>query len=203
MSALLEMIQTADGNLRDIGHEVVGDAGRIFADETARMSADRVEIAQEGDRPVRVGFGGVAQDLLAHILRPAIGVGAHTGVRILPQGHFVITGIDCGRRGENNVADVMVLHCLTECDSGEEVIVIVFQRHRDGFTNGFEPGKVNHAADIMFIKDGIQRGAVTHVVFVEDNIFAGNLLHSFQRLFAGVYKVIDHNNIVPLADGDS
>ena len=39
----------------DVGHQVVRDAARVFADQAALVGADRVEVAQQRDRPCRVG----------------------------------------------------------------------------------------------------------------------------------------------------
>ena len=80
------------------------------------MRADGVEVAQKGDGPVGDGLAGVAQDLLAHVFRPAVGIGAHAGVRILAQGHGVVAGIHRGGGGENDVLHAVIAHRLAEND---------------------------------------------------------------------------------------
>lgn len=50
----------AGRHLGNIGHQVVGDAIGVLADPPAGVGADRVEVAQDGDFPLRVGVGDVA-----------------------------------------------------------------------------------------------------------------------------------------------
>ena len=47
----LESFEPADGDLGDVGDEVVRDPIRVFADETGLVGTDRVEVAQEDDVP--------------------------------------------------------------------------------------------------------------------------------------------------------
>ena len=44
----MHLFQRAHGHLGDVGHQIVGDAVGVLADEAAFMSADGVEIAQQG-----------------------------------------------------------------------------------------------------------------------------------------------------------
>ena len=58
--------QFSDRHLRDVWHQVVRDAGRVFADQAGFMRADRVEITQQGDAPLGIGECHVLQDLFDH-----------------------------------------------------------------------------------------------------------------------------------------
>ena len=71
-----EVFKFADGGLRDVGHQIVGNALGVLADKSAFVSADGVKVAQQHRRPFGVCGAVVSEDLLAHILRPAVGVGA-------------------------------------------------------------------------------------------------------------------------------
>ena len=44
----VQLFQRAHGHLGDVGHQVVGDAVGVLADEAALVGADGVEIAQQG-----------------------------------------------------------------------------------------------------------------------------------------------------------
>src|SRR5690606_23698659 len=46
-----QRLATADGDLRYEGHQVVGNAPRILADQPARMRPGGIEVAQDADRP--------------------------------------------------------------------------------------------------------------------------------------------------------
>ena len=67
--------QPARGDATDEGHQIIGDAVRILADQRAVVRTDRVEISQHADAPAGIGGGDVAQHLLDHQLGPAVRVG--------------------------------------------------------------------------------------------------------------------------------
>ena len=192
----IQVIAAADGNLCDEGHEVVRNAAGIFPDQTAAVGADGVEVAQQTDGEIVHRVGGVAQDLLGHILGPAIGVGAVAGVGGLAQRHLVVAGIDRGGGGEDDVFHTVVAHGLTQADGGEEVVVVIFQRHCDRFAHGLEPGKVDRTVDVMLFKDPVKGRAVAHVVFVEVDMPAGDLLNALDGLGAGVDKIVNNDDVV-------
>ena len=72
--------QLPDRDLRDEGQQVVRDAVRVLADPAAGVRAHRVEVAQDRDVPRRAERYQVAEDLLDHQLRPAVRVGAESGM---------------------------------------------------------------------------------------------------------------------------
>ena len=45
-----------DSDLLDIGHEVVGDALRVLADESRRMGTHRVKVSEDSDAPLRTSL---------------------------------------------------------------------------------------------------------------------------------------------------
>ena len=69
------MLALAQGHLRDVGHEVVGDAVGRFAQQAAFVRAHRVEVTQDGNAPTWVSRVQLAQRVFAHELGAAIGVG--------------------------------------------------------------------------------------------------------------------------------
>src|SRR3546814_20351329 len=56
--------QASRRDAADEGHQIVRNSARVFADQSAVMRADRVEIAQHRDPPGGVGGGDVGQHLL-------------------------------------------------------------------------------------------------------------------------------------------
>ena len=65
-----DLLELADGDARDERHEVVRDAGGIFADEAARVRAHRVEVAEH--RHVQLGVD--PRDVGEHDLVDALGL---------------------------------------------------------------------------------------------------------------------------------
>ena len=64
------------GHLRDVRHQVVGDAERVLADVSGLVRARGVEVAEEGDGPGGVRRGHVHHHLLHGVLGRAVRVGA-------------------------------------------------------------------------------------------------------------------------------
>ena len=69
----------ADGDLRDVGHEVVGRPLRLLADVGAEVRARWVEVAEEHGAPVRVRLADVLDDHLGHVLGHPVGAGDSIG----------------------------------------------------------------------------------------------------------------------------
>ena len=97
---------------------------------------------------------------------------------------------------EDDVLHAVVAHGFAETDRGEEVVVVVFQRHHDRFAHGLEPGEVDRAVDAVLFKDAVEHGAVAHVVFIEGDLFARDHFHTLDRLRAGIYKVVDDDDLM-------
>ncbi|KAG1648410.1 hypothetical protein GQR58_029859 [Nymphon striatum] len=87
----LERVAAANGDLHDERHEVVWFADRVFADQAARVGADRVEVAQV-DRGQLAVFGDVADDLFDHELGAAVGIDCRL-IRAADIGGVVVQGL--------------------------------------------------------------------------------------------------------------
>ena len=196
----VQALQPADGRLRDVGHEVVRHAARILADEAARVRTDGVEVAQQHDRPARVGHYTVAQDLLTDVLRPAVGVRAAAGAGRLVERHIVVAGVHRRRRREDDLLDPMVAHCLAERDGRAKVVVVIFQRHMYRLAHGLEAGKMDDAVDLLLGKNAVESGAVAHVHLIELQGLARDLLDPSARLRAAVDEIVHHDDIHALLE---
>ena len=162
------------------------------------MGSDGVEVAKQRNGPVRIGFRGVTKNLFGHVFCPPVRVGAHAGMRGFAQRHVIVSGIDSSGRRENNVVDMVVAHGFTQRNRGEEVVVVIFQRHRNRFTDCLQPGKMNDTSDVIFFKDRIECSTVTDVIFIENEILSRNLLDAFKGFFTGIDQVVDNNHPVSL-----
>ncbi len=92
----------------------------------------------------------------------------------------------------------MIPHGFAEADGGEEVVVVVFQRHLHGFSHRLETGKMDRRTDVVLFKDAVERRAVAHVVLIEIHVLAGDLLHALDGFGAGVDQVVDDDDAVAL-----
>ena len=93
------------GHLGDVGHEVIGDAVGVLADEAGLVRTNGVEVAQQGHVQAGVCLAHILQDALGEHLGRAVGVGGGTGGEVLGDGHAGGVAIDgCGRAEHEVVA---------------------------------------------------------------------------------------------------
>ena len=74
-----EFLPAAHSHLGDKGHQIIGNTPGIFTDAAAFMGADGIEIPQKAHAPIGICYAQRLQDLLGHVLGPAIGIGATAG----------------------------------------------------------------------------------------------------------------------------
>ena len=193
-------LELAHGHLRHVGHEVVGDALGILADESRRVRADGVEVAEQHDVPLGVGRVEVGEDLLYHPLGPAVGVGAGLLGALLGERKLVRVAVDgAGAREDDGLAAV-VAHDVHERERALDVVVVVLDGLLDRLAHGLEAGEVDHAVDGVLVEDAVERIAVEHVVLVEGEaargLVAHDLAHAVERHDARVGQVVDHHDLV-------
>ncbi len=169
---------------------MVGDAVGIFADAPAGVGADRVEVAQDGDPPGRVGDRQIAQDGLDHQLGLAIGLVALSGKSSL---------IGTRVASPYTVADELNTSVRTPCAAitshnisvPREVVVIIAQRHGYRLADRLQAGEVDDRIDRRLGEDRVKRRAVQQIDLVECELPASELLYALQRLGLAVAQIID------------
>ena len=68
-----ESLAATDGDLLNVGHEVVRDALGVLADAAGRVRAHGVEVPQEHHLPIGLGVLKVGEDVLDEELGAAVG----------------------------------------------------------------------------------------------------------------------------------
>ena len=90
----------------------------------------------------------------------------------------------------------MITHGFTERYSGEQIVVVILERHGHRLPDSFQPCKMDNTVDIILFKDGVKGSPVTDVIFIKHKIFSRDLLDAFQRFFTGIYQVVYNNDSV-------
>ena len=196
----VQAVQLADGDLRDIGHEVVGDAVRVLADQTALMRADGVEIAQQHDAPLVVGGVNVLEDIFNVKLGRAVGVGGAARRHILTQRRGVVGAVNGGGGREHDFFHARVAHGFAERHRAAHVVLIIFQRLAAAFAHGLEPGEMDDRVDFILGKNSVQPRAVADVTFAELEVAAGNFPDAIERFRLAVIEIIEYNDLITLLD---
>ena len=193
-------VALADGGLRDVGHEVVGDALGVLAHEARGVRADGVEVAQQHDVPLRVGGVEVGEDLLDHPLGPAVGVGRGLLGALLGERQRVRVAVDGGGAGEDDGLAAVLAHDVDERERVADVVGVVLDRLGDGLAHGLVAGKVDNATRAVLVEDLGERGAVVDVGLVEGEIGGGGLTHdgldAVADLGRRVGEVVDNDDLV-------
>ena len=194
----VDFFQLADSHLGDVGHEVVGDAVGVLANEAGGMRTDGVKVAQHGDVERRVGVAAVGEDALGKHLGGAVGVGGGPGGEILGDGHAGGVAVDGGRGGEDEVVAVMTAHDVQDVERAGQVVGVILDGLGDALAHGLVGGELDDAVDVgVGGKDALHRRFVGHVGLDKAEILAGDLFDAGQRFGAGVVEVIRHDDVVP------
>jgi len=183
-----ELLQLANSDLGQEGHQVVGDALRILSHDTAGMGASGVEISQQdcaplvidvvpGSRFLKVllllqdrGHTEILDDVLQKDLCPAIGAHGGDDGRSLWDGDAGRVAIDGGRGRKDNLANVELFHDLQQVDGARDVDIVVIQGDAARFTDSLAAGEMDHGRDLgVGSKDGGESGLVENVDLVEGN----------------------------------
>ena len=196
----LNGLELAHGNLGDIGHQVVGDALGILADQARRMGADGIEITEQHDVPLGVGGVDVHKDLLDHPLGPTIGVGRGLLRILLGDGRVVRVAVDGRGAREDDGLAAMAAHDGDEHQGVLDVVVVVLDGLAHRLADGLKTGEVDDAVDLMGIEDLVHCIAVEHVGLVEGEVLGGLVAHDGLDAVdgdgAGVGEIIDDDDLV-------
>ena len=196
----LNGLELAHGDLGDIGHQVVGDALGVLADQARRMSADGVEVTEQHDVPLGVGGVDVHKDLLDHPLGPTIGVGRGLLRILLGDGRVVRVAVDGRGAREDDGLAAMVAHDVDEHQGVLDVVVVVLDGLAHRLADGLKAGKVDDAVNLMDIEDFVHRIAVEHVGLIEGEVLGGLVAHDGLDAVdgdgAGVGEIIDDDDLV-------
>ena len=106
--------------------------------------------------------------------------------------------VDGRGRGEDELLDPVIAHCLQKNERTHEVVVVIFDGLCDALAHGLESCKVDDGVDGMFLKNAVECRTVADIRLVEGKRFARQLLRAGERLAAGIGKVIDDDGLMAM-----
>lgn len=146
----------------------------------------------------------VRDDILDRRLCPAVCVGRADWAVLRDRDHVRHAGrvtVDGGRRREDNVAYVVLLHGAQERNAATNIDAVVLERDLARLADGLEGGKVDDAVNLgMRIEDLVERGLVGYVDIVEGGSLAADKLDAVDGNGRGVIEVIDDYDIVVILE---
>ena len=190
-----EFRPTTDRHLRDERHQIIGNALRVFADQTALMRPDRVEITQQGHAPARIRGPDIPQHLLDVQLGAPVGVGRLQLGGFIDRHHFRVP-INRGRRAEYQPEHLCAGHRLEQPQRTDDIVVVIAHRQRHRLTDCLQAGKMDDRLDRIGRKNPVQRIGVTDVPVDQLRPLATNLLDALQHLGRTVAEIIENQHIV-------
>ena len=190
-----ELRPLAHRHLRDEGHEVVGDAARILADAARGMSAHRVEVAQDADRPLGRGHGQIIEHVLDVPLGATVGVGG-AGGEVFADGHAGRIAVDGGRGAEHQAARPGLFQAFQQHHGTADVVAVIGQRLGHRLAHGLEAGEVDGGVDRVLGQQTTQRVAVARIALHQGGAAAGNLGDAVHHLGRTVAEVVEDDHVM-------
>ena len=172
-----QFFQLTYRHLRNIRHQVIRYSVGILTYGTALMRPNGIKVAQQDYIPLRIRFLNVHQNLFQHRFGPAIRVRTLSFRALLRNRNDCGISVYCRRWWENNVLHAVFTHHIHQSQCTRNVVFIVFPRLCHRLTHCFQPGKVNAAVNLLFLKDFIHGSPVQNVRFIERNFLPGDSLH--------------------------
>ena len=191
-----KLFQFAHCYLGNIRHKIVWNPGGVFADQTGRMSADRIEVAKQDNAPFGISCSLAFQNLFNHIFGPAVGVGTACGNHILPIRNNRLIAVYSRGRGKNNLFDIVRLHCFTKGQSCIQIVAVITERLGDAFADSFQAGEMDHAVKLVLAEDPIHCGFIRNIRFIMRNRMADDLLDTADGFRRTVDIIIHDHRIV-------
>ena len=193
----MDLFQLAHSHLGDVGHEVVGDAVGVLADEAGLVGADGVEVAQQSHVQGGVSLADIGEDALGESLGGAVGVGGGTHGEVLGDRHTGGVAVDGGGRAEHEVVAVVPAHHIQDDQRAVEVIVVVFDGLGHALANGLIGCELDDRRDVGTLGEDLLHILVFgHIGLIEAEVLAGDLLDPLQHHRRSVIVVIGHHHIV-------
>lgn len=97
----LNALQLSNGNLGNVGKQVVWDVLRVFADATGNVRTDGIEVAKQNDVPFAVSAIEIGQNALEHNLGFAVRIGCFVKWAFLGDRDHL--GLTVNRRGREKM----------------------------------------------------------------------------------------------------
>ena len=171
-----EALADAGSGLRHEGDKVLRYTARQLTDESRGVCTDGVEVAQRDTLQIAIGTHRVAQDILAHGLRIAVGRGGRLAGRKLRYGLLVGLAIDRARRREDDVVTAVGAHQLDDVHQRRKVVAVVLQGLLHRLAHSLVGGKVNHRVELIFFEQLLGQTLLVAAIYLDKgNLYARNL----------------------------
>jgi hypothetical protein len=144
-----------------------------------------------------MGNAKVLKYLLDKELGGAVGVGGGKG-EILLYRNACGLAVNGSARRENELEAIVIAHFVNKVKSARDVVVIIFDRHSDRFTDSLKTRKMDNGIDIVFVKYLLYALTVEKVDFVKLGTDAGNCFDMVNYLCLRIGKVIENNDLLAL-----
>ena len=149
-----------NGERDEVGFRVV-----VLTDFSIRIRAGCIEVAEAGVRQ-SVGLGTVSEENFHILLGLAIGTEGLAG-EVLVQWHLICVPKNSAGRTEYEGVHLRVSHRLQQVNGFGDVVVVVLEGIRRGFTDVGECREMHDDVDFLLFQNRLGERDVTHVAVVD------------------------------------
>ena len=179
-----------------LGHQVIGDAVGVLADQAGLVGTDGVEVTKQGHVQGGVSLADIGQDALGKGLGGAVGVGGGTHGEVLCDGHAGGVAVDGGGGAEHEVAAIVAAHHVQNDQGAVEVVIVVLDGLGNALAHSLIGGKLDDSIDIRALGEDLLHVLVLcHIGLIEPEVLAGDLLDPIQHHGGSVVIVICHHDV--------
>ena len=190
-----QSLKFANGNLRNIGHQIIGNPVGIFPDPAGWMRSNRVEVSQQGHTPTRIRGDEIRQHLLDHQFGPSIRIG-RTHRKVLSNWHSVRIAVHSRRTTEHHRSDACSVHRMNQGDRAAHIIVVIVDRDFGRFSHGLQACEVDNCFDFLFSEQSSEALGVSNIGLNEYQRARRKLLNPGDRSRLAVGEIIDDYEFV-------
>lgn len=136
-----KLLAIADSDLSQDRQKVVRGALGVLAHDPGWMGTSGIEVSEQGAVPARVRLNMILDHHLNHHLCPSVWVGRVDWAVLGNRDHVLMLGgvsVDGRRRGEDNIFDIVLLHCVKKGDGAADVDAVIFDGVFGGFSHGLD-----------------------------------------------------------------
>ena len=191
----VEVGQQTGGHTGDERHQVVRNPVGILADQPGFVGADRVEVAQAGNAPLRIRAGDVGEHLLDVQFGAAVGVRGGSRMCLVDR-QVLRIAIDRGARAEYQRLYPGGLHRLQQADRALDIVRVILDRLCDGFADGLEPRKMYDGPDFMRRECLAQCCGIPQIRLDEGDTLASQLADAVDHRRPAVAEVVEDHHLV-------
>ena len=140
-----------------------------FANTTVRSTTGRIEIPQ-GNMVQTISSFVIGKNLLNHQFSASIRINRVLRVLLIYRCIFRFA-ISCTSAWKNDVLNPILQHSIQQVNRTDNIIIVIFLRFADAFSNIGKSSKMDHRINLVLIKHLLQRISIQQISVLKNCAF--------------------------------